>query len=176
MRRDTRERYGTISRFFHWTIALLVIWQALKLFDRIDDGEHWVGQTLVPWHISVGVLVLLLLVPRIFWALRNHGNRPPAPPPAALGFLAKAGHIALYAALVLMPVTGISIMLGNGYGLSVFGIELVAKGAEIPWLAAFVGTLHSPVAWLLVLMVLGHAGMALVHHFVKKDGVLRRML
>ncbi|MBJ6979354.1 MULTISPECIES: cytochrome b [unclassified Luteimonas] len=176
MSRDTRERYGTVSRFFHWTVALLVIWQALKLFDRIDDGEHWVGQTLVPWHISIGVLVLLLVVPRIVWALRNQGNRPPAPPPRALGLLAKAGHVALYVALLLMPLTGLAIMLGNGYGLTVFGMELVAKGAEIPWLANVGGALHSPLAWLLVAMVLGHAGMALVHHFIRKDGVLRRML
>ena len=176
MRRDTPERYGTVSRVFHWSIALLVAWQALKIFDRIADGEHWVGQTLVPWHISVGVLVLLLVVPRIVWALRNRGNRPPAPPPPALGFLARAGHVALSAALVLMPVTGIGIMIGNGYGLSVFGIELVAGGAKIPWLAAFGGAVHSPLAWLLIAMVIGHAAMALVHHFVKKDGVLRRML
>ena len=177
MRRDTLQRYGTVSRFFHWAVALLVVWQALKIFDRIDDGEHWVGQTLVPWHISIGVLVLLLVVPRILWALRNRGNRPPAPPPAALGFLAKAGHVALYAALLLMPLTGIAIMVGNGYGLEVFGIELVAGGGDkIPWLAALGGTLHSPLAWLLLVMIAGHAGMALVHHFVKKDGVLRRML
>ena len=177
MSRDTRQRYGTISRFFHWATALLVAWQALKLFDRIDDGEHWVGQTLVPWHVSIGVLVLLLVVPRIVWALRHRGNRPPAPPPATLRFVAKAGHFALYAALLLMPLTGIAIMVGNGYGLEVFGIELVAGGGDkIPWLADLGGSLHSPVAWLLVLMIVGHAGMALVHHFVKKDGVLRRML
>ena len=176
MSRDTRDRYGTVSRFFHWAIALLVAWQALKLFDRIDDGEHWVGQTLVPWHISIGVLVLVLMVPRIAWALRNQGNRPPAPPPPALGLLAKAGHVALYAALLLMPVTGIAIMLGNGYGLTVFGMELVAKCDGIPWLATFGSAVHSPLAWLLVAMVIGHAGMALVHHFVKRDGVLRRML
>lgn|SRR5690606_5170156 len=74
MNRDTPERYGTVSRIFHWTIALLVAWQAPKIFDRFDDGEHWVGQTLVPWHISVGVLVLVLVVPRIFWALRIRGT------------------------------------------------------------------------------------------------------
>lgn len=72
---DTKERYGLISRLFHWAVALLVVWQALKIFDRIDDGKHWVGQNLVPWHISIGFLVLVLLVPRIIWTLRNHGNR-----------------------------------------------------------------------------------------------------
>ncbi|MBV2206270.1 MAG: DUF2218 domain-containing protein, partial [Pseudomonas sp.] len=48
---DTRERYGRISRGFHWLMAGLIVWQFLKLGDRIDEGEHWIGQTLVPWHI-----------------------------------------------------------------------------------------------------------------------------
>ena len=175
MKPDTPARYGTLSRLLHWGMALLVVWQALKIFDRIGEGEHWVGQTLVPWHVSVGVLVLLLALPRIAWAIRNRENRPPAPP-AALGFLARAGHIALYAALLLMPLTGIAIMLGNGYGLSAFGLELVPAGDGIPWLADLGGALHSPLAWLLIAMVIGHAGMALVHQFVWKDGLLRRML
>lgn len=176
MKQDSPQRYGTVSRILHWAVAVLVVWQALKIFDRINDGEHWVGQTLVPWHISIGVLVLVLMIPRIAWALRNQGNRPPAPPPPALGLLAKAGHMALYGALLLMPLSGIAIMVGNGYGLTVFGLELVSGGNEVPWLAAFGGTVHSPLAWLLVFMVLGHAAMALVHHFIKRDGVLRRML
>ena len=82
MKPDTRERYGTLSRLLHWTMAVLVIWQALKLFDRINGGEHWVGQTLVPWHISIGTLIGVLIVVRIIWAIRNLDNRPaPAPPP-----------------------------------------------------------------------------------------------
>src|SRR5690606_22595507 len=144
MSRATRERYGTVSRLLHWGAPVLVAWQALKLFDRIDDGEHWVGQTLVPWHISIGVVILLLMVVRIAWALRNRGHRPPAPPPKMLGAVAKAGHVALYAALVLMPVTGMAIMIGNGYGLAVFGVQLVPGGTDIPWLATFGGALHSP--------------------------------
>ena len=31
-------------------------------------------------------------------------------------------------------------------------------------------------AWLLLIMIVGHIGIALVHHFVKKDDVLRRMV
>lgn len=176
MRRDTRERYGTVSRLLHWGVALLVVWQVLKIFDRIDEGEHWVGLVLVPWHISVGVTILAIMLVRIGWTLRNRSHRPPPPEPKLLGFLAKAGHVALYAALVLMPLTGMGIMIGNGYGLSVFGLELVAAGPEIPWLATVGGLIHSPLAWLLLAMVIGHGGMALVHRFVKKDQVLQRMV
>lgn len=176
MSSDSKEHYGTVSRWFHWGMALLVLWQALKVFDRIDDGEHWVGQTLASWHVSIGILILLLVVARIVWARRNRGNRPPAPPPPMLGLLATAGHFLLYAGMVLLPPTGIAIVIGNGYPLTVFGIELVSPGDEIPWLASLGGALHSPVAWLLLVMIVGHAGMALVHHFVKKDDTLKRML
>ncbi|MCX7556886.1 cytochrome b [Xanthomonadaceae bacterium JHOS43] len=176
MLRDTHERYGIVSRLFHWGMALLVIWQAMKFFDRIDEGEHWIGQTLVPWHVSVGSLLLLLVLLRAVWALRQRSNRPVAPPPPLMAFLASAGHVLLYAALVLMPLTGIAILLGNGYPLTAFGITLVPGGEEIPWLATLGGSLHSPVAWLLLIMIIGHVGMALVHHFIKKDDVLHRML
>lgn len=176
MSRDTREKYGTVSRLLHWGMAILVLWQAMKLFDRINDGEHWVGRTLVPWHVSIGTALLVLILLRIVWALRNRRHRPPAPLPPLLGFLAKAGHVALYAALVLMPLTGIAILVGNGYGLRAFGVQLISRGGEIPWLAQIGGALHSPVAWLLVAMIIAHVVMALWHGFIRRDGVLRRML
>src|SRR3546814_5101441 len=62
--RDSKERYGRISRFLHWGMALLIGWQLLKIFDRVADGEHWIGQTLVPWHVSIGTLLLLLIALR----------------------------------------------------------------------------------------------------------------
>ncbi len=176
MKPDTPARYGTLSRLLHWGMALLVVWQVLKIFDRIDDGEHWVGQTLVPWHVSIGTLIGVLVLIRIAWALRNRQRRPAAPQPPLLGFVARAGHVLLYVGLVLMPVTGISFLVGSGYGLTAFGVQLIPGGAEIPWLAALGSTLHVPLAWLLILLVAGHAGAALWHHFVRKDGVLRRML
>ncbi len=173
---DTKQRYGLVSRLFHWGVALLVLWQVMKIFDRINDGEHWVGQNLVPWHVSIGSLLLVLIVLRIVWALGQHNNRPEGPPPPLLGILAKTGHFLLYCALVLMPLSGMSYLIGSGYALNVFGVELIAAGPEIPWLASFGGSVHSPLAWLLVIMLIGHIGMALFHHFVRKDGVLRRML
>ena len=173
MKDDTKKRYGSISRLFHWAMAFLIGWQLLKLFDRINDGEHWVGETLVPWHVSIGTLLGVLVILRLIWVAKQRGHRPEQDPATVV--LVRLGHGLMYVGMVLMPTTGILTMIGNGYGLAPFGMQLVAKGEEIPWMAS-VGSLHSPIAWILLLLILGHIGIALLHHFVKKDDVLRRML
>ena len=123
--------------------------------------------------LAIGALLLVLIVLRVFWASSQLKQRPRHDP--ATAFVVKAGHFALYVGMLLLPITGVLTMLGNGYGLKVFGMQLAEKGPEIAW-AASVGSLHSPIAWILVFLVIGHAGMALLHHFVKRDDVLRRML
>ncbi len=171
---DSKERYGSITRIFHWGMALLIIWQFMKFFDRINDGEHWIGENIVSWHVSIGSLLLVLIVLRLIWAATQKNNRPEQDPSTA--FLVKAGHGLLYLGMLLLPITGLMIMIGNGYGWNPFGLGLIARGgAEIGWLATL-GSAHSLIAWSLLILVLGHAGIALLHHFVKKDGVLRRML
>lgn len=166
------ERYDAISRAFHWGMAFLIAWQLLKVFDRIEDGEHWVGQSLVPAHVSIGTLLLVLAVLRIVWAVRQRDQRPAQDPTMARAV--RAGHFVLYAAMVLMPITGILYLVGNGHGLGVFGMDLIAKGDEIAWMANL-GSLHSPIAWILLALIVGHVGVALYHHFIRKDGVLQRM-
>ncbi len=170
---DSSSRYGIVSRSLHWGMAILVLWQMMKFFDRVKDGEHWVGQVLVPWHVSIGSVFFIIVLFRLFWSIKQKSNRPEPDPAAAL--MVKAGHGLLYLCMLLMPITGIMTMLGNGYGLTVFGFSLASKGEGVEWMASL-GSLHSPIAWIMLIMVLGHAGMALLHHFVKKDNTLRRML
>lgn len=174
MRDDSNVRYGTVSRCLHWGMALLLGWQMLKFFDRINDGEHWVGQTLVSWHVSIGTLLLVLIVLRIVWANLQRNHRPAQDPATAT--LVKIGHFLLYACMAILPIAGIMILIGNGYGLTAFGVPLVAGGEKIEWMANLGGAVHSPLAWVLLVMVIGHIGIALVHHFMKRDGVLQRML
>lgn len=170
---DSRNRYGTVSRTFHWLMALLIVWQFLKLGDRIAEGEHWVGQTLVPWHVSLGAVLLVLVMLRIVWAASQLKQRPPHDP--ATAWLVKGGHLALYGCMLLMPISGLLYLIGNGYGGKVFSQQLVEKGPEIAWAAAL-GSVHSPLAWITVLLVLGHIGAALYHRLVKRDDIMQRML
>ena len=174
MKTDSKERCGTLTRFFHWSMAFLIGWQFLKFFDRLDDGEHWVGATLVPWHVSIGTLLLVLVALRLAWSLKQR-HLQPEPLAPSTAFLVKAGHRLLYVGMVLMPITGILYILGNGYPLTAFGVELVAGGDEVAWMIS-VGGLHSPIAWALMLLTAGHILMALFHRFAKDDGIMQRML
>lgn len=171
---DSRERYGIITRIFHWGMALLVVWQGLKFFDRINDGEHWVGQTLVSFHGDIGSLIFLLVILRIIWSFTQKNNRPIQDPATAL--LVKLGHWALYACMFFIPLTALMYLIGRGYGWNVFGVQLISGGPEIPWLADLGIALHSPLAWIFLFVIIGHVGMALIHHFVKKDDVMKRMM
>ncbi len=170
--RDTEHRYGTVTRVLHWTMAVLYLSQFLKFGDRINEGEHWIGQTLVPTHVSLGLILLVLVVLRLLWAVRQ-AARPVHEGSAAM--LVKLGHRLLYVVMLLMPITGMLYMLGNGYGLSFFGIPLVGKSeTETGWMLT-IGSLHSPLAWLFALLVIAHIVIALYHHFIVKDDTLRRM-
>ncbi|HWL28342.1 MAG TPA: cytochrome b/b6 domain-containing protein [Burkholderiaceae bacterium] len=173
MHDDSPSGYGGFTRFLHWTMAVLVVLQFMKLGNYINDGEHWIGRNIVPWHVSTGALILVLAIVRVWWAVRQRPNRPQ---PEAMPGMVKLGHRLLYACLLLLPLLGVTFLIGGGYGLTIFGVNLVPRtDVEIPWLAA-IGELHSPIALLFVLLVLGHIAAALYHHSFKRDRTLLRML
>ncbi|HEY8355116.1 MAG TPA: cytochrome b [Methylophilaceae bacterium] len=174
MLNDNRQRYGTVSRFFHWVMAILIFEQFFKFADRINDGEHWLGDTFGPFHGSIGLILLMLVVLRILWSVSQRAQRPVGE--GIEHVLAKATHGLMYLAVLALPFLGMLYVYGKGYPVKFFGMVLIAKPAgETEW-AISVGSLHSPVAILLALLVLGHIGAALYHRFVKKDDVLQRML
>lgn len=173
MLRDSVEKYGVVSRSLHWLMALLVVWQLLKLADYINDGQNWVSQTLVkPYHSSIGLLLMLLIVLRLIWVFRQVQR----PQPLAFARLAKAGHHLLYTLLFLVPASAICLMLGKGYGLRFFSYSLVERGAGKSELLAAIGSWHAPLAVLLAVVVAGHLAMVAFHQWVKKDATLQRML
>lgn len=169
---DSSRRYGRVTRLFHWGMTVLIFWQLLKIFDRIDDGEHWVGQTLVSWHIWIGSLLLVAIVARLVWVAVQPAR--PAQAGATAGW-ARLGHGLLFAGMLLMPVTGVLSMVGRGYGWAPFGLQIVPRGEEVEWMIT-VGSFHSPIAWALLILILGHIAAALLHHFVWNDDSLKRIV
>ena len=57
------------------------------------------------------------------------------------------------------------------------GLAAFMADSQVPWgVEALLKSIHRYGAWTLLVLVAGHAGAALRHHFVQKDDVLLRML
>lgn len=167
---DSQHRYGAVSRALHWSMATLLI---LML------GTEWLAELVgmsereaMALHKSVGVLLLGLLVARLLWRGVNHGRLEAH---AHWQWAARLGHLALYAAMLLIPVSGLLTALGSGHGVEVFGLPLIAPGAEIEWLEEAAEETHEVLANLLWLLIGGHVAASLAHQFWLRDHTLKRM-
>jgi cytochrome b561 len=175
--RNSNESYGIIAQAFHWLVAVLVLAQiALGLYA----ANLPVSLARLQWlshHKSLGLTVLAIVLLRLGWRALNP---PPALPPAMPPWerrAARAVHWLLYLLLVLAAIAGWLYASAAGLSASWFGLfavpDLVAKDRE---LAAVFKALHIGLVTLLALLVLGHAGAALRHAVLLRDGAMHRML
>ena len=174
--KPTPAHYTKTAIILHWLMVVPLV--LLLIFGLQTMGGHHdrVWPTI---HVSVGFALLALAAFRIFWRFRH-----PAPPlPVAMSKAAlasaKVSHLALYATMILIPITGwlaftehVRRTLGVA-SASFFGL------ARIPILPDFGINFHLIHKWggkaALALIAL-HILAALKHHFYDRDNVLRRML
>lgn len=152
--------YSRVQIGLHWVIALLILFQLLfhdgmeAAWEAFQKGMPIEGNS-AQIHASVGALVLVLAVIRIIIRLRR--GAPDLPPDGnpLQDLAAKATHIALYALLVLVPLSG-----------------MAAWGGGIVPAAGVHGLLFTGLFFLVLL----HLVAALYHQYYLKDGLIRRMM
>jgi cytochrome b561 len=104
-----RDRYTRVAVALHWSIAAFII---LNLVGGLlmEDLPLPLRFVVLMLHASAGLTVLALTVVRVAWRLAN------SPPPYPAGMkpwerhAAHFAHFLLYAAMVLMPLTGWAIL------------------------------------------------------------------
>lgn len=176
-----RAVYSPTARALHWITAAAVFVMVpvgLAMTYRGNALDIWDGVTdaLYSTHKLTGFLLLWLGIGRLLYRL-VHGAPPDEP---TLEWWQKAAshivHWALYGLLVIVPLLGwIGISLFPA--LTIFNLfDLPALAAPNEEAAKRVLAVHGWLAILLALLACGHIGAALSHHFIRKDGVLRRML
>jgi|GEM_PF-71580 len=199
--RNRIDAYGNASMLFHWftagafitayVIAYYVIWivdpeTSIKpaLFGIAPEPDRVIPLLNIHWILGITIGVITL--PRLVWRL--WGGVPRHVPGSRLEHLAAdVAHWALYAFLILMPVTGyMTTYHPTDFGL--FVIPACRDTAFAAWVRDLFGlsvkdledimwSIHSFCGkWLAWPLVVLHVAAALVHHFVRKDAVLRRML
>jgi cytochrome b561 len=167
-------RYDATTIVFHWAVAALVAiqWFGAQIIDWFPSGPSRIDARSV--HIAGGVLLALILLGRIVWRL-TAGRRLPSAEGGIVGLIAKAAHCGLYGLLVLMVMLGMALAWARGDSIfNLFSLPPIDPGNKA--LSHQIGGLHGTIGWLIVALVGLHATAALWHHYVRGDGVLRRML
>ncbi|WP_347266275.1 cytochrome b/b6 domain-containing protein [Paracoccus sp. (in: a-proteobacteria)] len=175
---DSHERYGAISRPLHWGMAALMVWQFGGVLAKKALGEeNGLAAALSGNHTEVGTMLAVLIVLRLIWAFANRHNRPPHDE-GLRGQLAKAGHLALYALMVLVPAAALLRAWGGKWGYSPFGIE-VFPGREPEQVVGFAtwigGTFHGELGLIMGALILGHILMAVIHARQSRGRTVGRM-
>ena len=172
---DQLVRYNSVARAFHAVIAVMVIFNLLTgIFgDAIED----IWQPF-PAHTATGILILLLSLGRLGWRFTWTMPDWPETMSNLQRTVARLTHAALYALMLIVPLTGWIFSSAGKYPLSIYGLFdwpklAVAKGSALAE-AAHEG--HEVLGFVMAGLVVLHIAAALHHHFVIKDNVLRRML
>lgn len=175
--RDSHYQFTPITVGLHWIIAIAMIMMLVfglyleNLPRSPEKGE------LIGLHKSVGALILVVAFIRIYWRYLNKFPKPISDLPSWQEKLASFAHWFLILGTVFMPISGIMMSVGGGFGLSVFGLEIVARGGEKIEILSQVGhTIHGLGGKLLILFVLLHMAGAIKHQVIEKDGTISRML
>lgn len=176
---DNAHRYGLVSRFLHWSMACLLLWQlfTILMWGIFGETRFVIRVTSFgPYHRTVGLFTLLLVVLRAIWAAINHNQRPPKAAGLA-GILAACMHRLLYALMFVIPALAVLRDYGSGRGLALWGFRIVpATGRQAEWMIALADALHSELSWLLYSCIAGHVIAALGHRFFGDRKLAGRML
>lgn len=164
--------YSRLSIALHWLMLLLLVavYATILLREGYPRGSD-MREALKAWHFSLGLtvfgLVWIRAAARRFGPVRRRGGRSD-----------RAGalmHLALYAFMIAMPVLGWVILSAEGDPVRLFGLPLPPLVAPNEGLAHRAEAIHETLATIGYWLVGLHAAAALAHHYIMRDGTLRRM-
>ena len=170
-------KYSSLSKVFHWGIALAVI-AMLTIGFFLDDVPTQFKGTAYMLHKSTGITILFLMILRLIFI--NASGKPALPNAMKLWekVLSRFVQYSFYLLLLIMPLSGwIMSVAGNKIPVY-FGMFK----APLPWiesnkqLAKVMDKTHEVIAWILIAFIVLHILGALKHHFIDKDNILRTML
>ncbi|GJI90816.1 MULTISPECIES: cytochrome b [Duganella] len=165
-------RYDPKTIRLHWLVVILLalVWGCAQIIDFFPKGPPKI--TVRSIHMGVGLLLGFVMLYRLWWRAR-HGERFSAT--GLLPFMSRLVHLSLYALILAEVILGLANVWGRGdvifnlYKIPAFDPANRALKNQIEFI-------HATVADVILAVVGLHAAAALVHHFIRKDDVLRRML
>lgn len=156
------EGYSPQQRRIHWIVAALVAFQLILgiLIGTINwqPENHSALRNILIVHLVTGTVIFGLMCKRL--SLRRQLGAPPSPngTPIDAAVLARSNHLGFYVLLLALPILGWLAYLTGGT-------------AAATW-----GAIHGALAVVLVLAICAHLCGVIFHQYIRRDGLLRRML
>jgi cytochrome b561 len=170
------DSYSGVAVALHWLIAALLLGQiAFGWFlTTIARGTPMRG-IYVNFHKSTGITIGVLILARILWRLLHAPPPFPSFMPAWQRATARANHIALYALMLTMPLSGYIASNFSKYGIKFYNaVKLPPWGIDDHRVYAFFNSIHVVAAYLFAALIALHV-LAALQHAIRRDRVLSRM-
>lgn len=176
--KNTERQYGSLVIAMHWLmlVVLALVYACMELRGLATKGSD-LHNSIKSLHFSLGLCVIGLVVLRL--AIRGVAGTAPAvrpPIPRWQDLLARSMHYALYAFMIVTPILGWLTLSAAGEPIPLFGLSVPPLVGADESLADQVKELHETLATAGYFLVGLHAAAALLHHYIRRDNTLVRML
>ena len=171
---NNKSEYGLLAKLFHWVTFIVLIAQVpfgfylvgLEFSDRRIDLENI--------HILAGITIFYISLFRLIWKFIN-----PTPKEWKSHFkgqflIAKANHFLLYVSILTITMSGILKKLYMGETLNFIFFDYGFKKDNF-LLADTFYEVHIYANYLLIALVTVHILAVIVHHYIFKEKILKKI-
>jgi cytochrome b561 len=170
-------RYTPVAISLHWLIALLIFAGWGLGFYMHDLPLSPAKLRYYSWHKWIGVTVFMLTIVRVGWLATHPAPRLPRGLRPWQVQTARVSHFGLYLLMFVIPLSGWLMSSAKGVPTVYFGVvpipDLIGKDKAIGDVLVQV---HKWLAFGLAALVGLHIATAVKHHFIDRDGLMRRMV
>ncbi|HYA74191.1 MAG TPA: cytochrome b [Roseiarcus sp.] len=171
------QSYDAAQRAFHWIMAALILLAiVIGVTTSFLPPRTSPRVELLTLHKSLGMSALVLGVLRIGY--RAIVGAPPyaAALAASTRVASRAAHLALYALMIALPVSGYVNSAAGGHELSWFGLFAWPNFApQDKALAHGASQAHYRLAWTIAAILALHLAAVAWHRWAKRDEIFARM-
>jgi cytochrome b561 len=172
------QRYSIPAIVLHWLVAILIVAAFTLGLTMVDiPGLTPTKLKYFSWHKWLGVTVFGLACLRLLWRKTNGAPPYPASMQPWQQMAAHSLHVLLYLLIFAVPLSGYFYSLAAGVPVTYLGIwPMPVLIAANPDLKPILKLVHYTLNMIMLGAVSLHVLAALKHHFIDRDGVLKRML
>ena len=171
-------RYDRTTIVLHWIMVVFVIglYAAAIIWGELPRGTP-MRKLLQALHISFGLLFIVVLALRVYWRLFRRRKLPAANSGTAQRLAAAVVQNGLYVMLVAQAVIGVCWRIAQQEPLTFFWLfefpepQIFDKATK-----QLLGLAHEYLGHAIIIVAAVHALAGLYHHFVLRDGLMRRIL